>query len=210
MGCRKRLFFLASLILGFSAFAEDAPNTQLVNRAPAADAVLKTQKKKTKNKKKKKKTRKKKKISRNTASESSPFFQAVIFSENYSFENMLKKSEDINREIASQSQFARVIGVRRELGLTESETAKAPQNIIINGGVQNGFEKGMILKVSRKIPVIDPYRENKQSDLEIEFATAKIVEVSQLVAVARVEKIDSIQSGVAIGTRGILIGDFVK
>jgi hypothetical protein len=154
--------------------------------------------------------RAKKKAKRKPSSIESPGLNVVVFSETHNFEAMVNNRISEDRAIASQSQTARVIGVRRELGLTEAETAKSMQNIVINGGRQNGFEKGMILTVSRKVPIIDPYRENRQNELEIEFATARLIQVAEEVSVAKIEKIDSIQKGLFVGTRGILIGDFVK
>jgi hypothetical protein len=207
---RSRVALGLAFLLGTGVVrAEEAATAPLPGQeAPsvtnvAQDNVVLPKKKKAKKKKKKQAKRKPSSIYGDSQT-------MVVFGENHNFEQMVANKTRDDRALASQEQGARVIGVRRELGMTESDSAKAPQNIIINGGTQNGFEKGMILKVSRKIPVIDPYRENKQSELEVEFATAKIILASEDVAIARIQKIEGIGSGLYVGTRGILIGDFVK
>jgi hypothetical protein len=201
-------FFLASLVAVSFAFAQE-PTVAPLSLPPATETLVSEAQKPLKVKKKKKR-KKPKKMTRKPSSIESGRMAAVVFSETQNFESMVTQHETMARQIASQSQTARVIGVKRELGLTEYDSARAPQNIIINGGTQKGFEKGMTLKVTRKIPVIDQYMGNKQSELEIEFAQAKIIEVTETVAVARIQKIDSIDKGPYVGTRGILIGDFVR
>jgi len=132
-----------------------------------------------------------------------------VFDENTSFEKMLAKKQLLERQIASMTVSARVIAVRRELGLTALESNEAPQDIILNAGSEAGISEGMQLSVQRRIPVLDPYRDNQQTELEVEFATIRIIKAQNDLAIARVEKIQPIQSGVALGTRAIMIGDYV-
>lgn len=132
-----------------------------------------------------------------------------VFAESTSFENLLANRKNLERKIASMTVSARVIALRRELGLNSRESDQAPQDIILNAGTENGISEGMLLTVQRRIPILDPYRDNQQTELEVEFATLRIVSAQNDLAVARVEKMDSIQQGLALGTRGIMIGDYV-
>ncbi len=132
-----------------------------------------------------------------------------VFDENTSFEKILANKQMLERQIASMTVSARVIAVRRELGLTTKESNEAPQDIVLNSGTQNGITEGMELSVQRRIPVLDPYRDNQQTELEIEFATIKVVKVQNDLAIARLEKMQPIHSGLSLGTRAIMIGDYV-
>ncbi len=132
-----------------------------------------------------------------------------VFSENTSFVDLLAKRKNAERDPASLTPMARVIGVRRELGLSDEESNKAARDVILNAGTDNGMSEGLVLNVFRKIPVLDPYKDNQQSELEIEFAEVKILHVQNDVYIARVQKIKSIDSGAAVGIRAILVGDYV-
>jgi hypothetical protein len=139
-----------------------------------------------------------------------PQAQVLVHSNEVSFEQMvLNKSQNESRSPASFSASARVIGLRRDMGLSNSEVSIAPQDIILNSGSDTGISEGMILSVARSIPILDPYRENKQKQMEIEFAQVKIIHSQDGLSVARLMKIDSLKEGIAIGTRSVLIGDYV-
>ena len=133
-----------------------------------------------------------------------------IFNEGTSFEELLAKKEEASRAPAALEPLARVIAVKRELGLTNAAAARAQQDIVLNGGTNSGFSKGLIISVFRKIPVIDPYRENAQSELEVEFARIKIVHVQKEISIGRIEELEPIDTGLALGARGIMVGDFVS
>ncbi len=134
---------------------------------------------------------------------------AQVFNENTSFVEMIAKRKNMERDPASLTPLARVIGVRRELGLNDEDSNKAARDIILNVGTEGGLGEGMVLNVFRKIPVLDPYKENQQSELEIEFAQVKIFHAQEDVSIARIEKMKSIETGAVVGTRAILVGDYV-
>jgi hypothetical protein len=134
-----------------------------------------------------------------------------IFDEEMSFENYVREGEVLRgRSPASRQLKFRVLAVRRELGLTTAEMARAPQDIIINGGMAEGLSEGMVLNVVRKVAVIDPYLDNKQKELEVTFAKVKVVYAQDNLAVARLQNMDSIGEGLAVGVRGVLIGDYLS
>jgi hypothetical protein len=134
----------------------------------------------------------------------------AVFSESTSFEELVKQRRAYDRGLASASATARVIAVRRELGLTRAEADRAPQDIVLNGGADVGLSEGMSLKVTRKVAVIDPYQANQQKELEIPFARVRVMHVQEGIAIARVEKMEPNATGFALNVRGILIGDTVS
>lgn len=133
-----------------------------------------------------------------------------VFNETTSFESYVKSQQELKRKPAGLDLKFRVISVRRELALTEAEARKTPQDVIINGGEAEGLEKGMTLNVVRKVPVVDPFLDNRQMELEIKFATVKVIHSQANLAVARVESLEPAYSGVGVGVRGILIGDYLS
>jgi len=144
-----------------------------------------------------------------SASRSVAMVQTRTFNERNNFEKMVLNQAETARNPASFAPSARVVGVRRELALTNDEAALAPQDIILSTGSDGGLESGMILSVMRKIPMLNPYKENDQTELEIPFALVKIVHVQKDIAIARVEMFESSQLHPGVGTRGVLIGDYV-
>jgi hypothetical protein len=133
-----------------------------------------------------------------------------VFAEDTSFENYVREGQRLARAPASNDLKFRVIGVRRELALTEVEARRSAQDIIINGGQSEGLEQGMMLTVVRKVPIIDPYLENQQKELEIKFATVRVIHVQDGLAVARIERVSALQDGPSVGVRGVLIGDYLS
>lgn len=132
-----------------------------------------------------------------------------IFDEKTSFESLVLNRQATARNPAAFQPQARIIAVRRELALTAADAAAAPQDVVLNAGTENGLDEGMVLSVARSVPILDPYRENQQKQLEIEFAKVRVIHAQPNLAIARLDKIDSIRKGLAVGTRAVLIGDYV-
>jgi hypothetical protein len=122
---------------------------------------------------------------------------------------MLAERERFARRPAGFNVKARVIGLRRDIGLSNESDDKSRRDIILNAGINAGLSKGMVLGVKRKIPLLDPYRENVQRILEVEFAKVKVLHVQDELAIARITEVDDIGEGVAIGLRSVVIGDYV-
>ncbi len=132
-----------------------------------------------------------------------------LHSEQTSFESMVKGQQALSRSPASANTRFRVISIRRELGLTRYEAERAPIDVVINAGEDQGLARGDVLQVFRKISIIDPYQDNLQRELEIPFATVRVRHSQSGLAVARIERMESIHEGMALGVRGILIGDYL-
>lgn len=132
-----------------------------------------------------------------------------VFNETTSFESYVKQRQELARKPAGLSLKFRVISVRRELALTEAEASRTQQDVVINGGVAEGLSEGMILNVVRKVPVIDPFLDNRQLELEIKFATVKVIHTQENLAIARIENVEPGHSGAGVGVRGVLIGDYL-
>lgn len=132
-----------------------------------------------------------------------------VFTENTSFEQIVANRELMQRNPAAFSPKARVIAVRRDLPLSEEEGKSSPKDIVLNEGTSAGLSEGMNLKVFRRVTLLDPYKNNKQVVMNVEYGTLEIEHVESNMAIARLTKIDPISKGFAIGTRGVMIGDFV-
>ena len=132
-----------------------------------------------------------------------------VFNETTSFETYVRSQQALKRKPAGLDLKFRVISVKRELALTEAEALKTPQDVVSNGGAAEGLEKGMTLTVVRKVPVVDPFLDNRQMELEIKFATVKVIHSQDNLAVARVESVEPSYSGAGVGVRGVLIGDYL-
>lgn len=135
--------------------------------------------------------------------------EVMVFPEQTSFESLLEKREKAARDPASLLPKARVIGVRREVGLTEEITAETPQDIILNVGAEGGLSEGMTLTVGRKIPMLDPYQGNRQKEITIPFASIKIVHADKELAIARVVRVTPASKVPYVGIRSVMIGDYV-
>jgi hypothetical protein len=138
-----------------------------------------------------------------------PVVQTYVYSDTYSFQsNRAEVSPD--RDLASVPMKGRVIGVRRELALTEAASKGINQEFLINAGSRLGISEGSKLKVYRTLPVVDPYNGNKQHELKVDFATLKVIHVEDDVSVAQLEKLGDAKKGPYVGLRGILVGDYVS
>ncbi len=131
------------------------------------------------------------------------------FYESTTFEQLLEKREEMARNPASFAPSARIIGVRRELGLTRDEADASAQDFILNGGTSNGIDEGLTLKVARKIPILDPYKGNEQKEMNIEFATIKVIHAERDISVARLVKLEASEDRPGVGNRAVLVGDYV-
>lgn len=136
-------------------------------------------------------------------------FETEVFSENTSFKTLLESQVEASRAPAGVVVKGRVIGVRRDLGLTFEDAKKSAQDIVVNAGSLQGLSKGDTLKVLRKLPLLDPYKESVQRELELPFATVEVVHVQDNVSLVRLKNMDSIEDGFAVGTRGVLVGDYI-
>ena len=134
--------------------------------------------------------------------------QTFVYPEGYSFKKADAHAE-IDRGPASVAMKGRVIGVRRELALTEAAAKGIDQEFVINAGSRLGLAKGSKLKVYRTLPVVDPYNGNKQLELKVDFAVLEVLHVEDDVAVAQLVSITDAKKGPYVGLRGVLVGDYV-
>ena len=135
--------------------------------------------------------------------------ETETYFETTSFEDLLKKKHASTRDPASFQPSARVIAVRRGLALHSDFENKMPQDIVLNSGSTEGFSEGMDLSVMRKIPVLNPYKDNQALEIEYAFATIKIIHVQKDLSVARLEKITPPTEGMSSNLYAIVVGDYV-
>jgi len=133
----------------------------------------------------------------------------MVYDEHTSFEDLIENREKLSRRPAGFNIKARVIGIRRDIGLSNESDDASQRDVILNAGSNAGLTKGMVLGVKRKIPILDPYRENVQRLLELEFAKLKVVHVQGELSIARISSVDDIAEGLSIGLRSVVIGDYV-
>ncbi len=151
----------------------------------------------------------KKTVKRDIASTAPVVAQTYVYSENYSFQAN-RKEDAADRDLASVAMKGRIIGVRRELALTEAASKGIPQEYLINAGSRLGLSEGSKLKVYRTLPVVDPYNGNKQHELKVDFATLEVIHVEDDVSVAQLVKLGDVKKGPYVGLRGVLVGDYVS
>jgi hypothetical protein len=136
--------------------------------------------------------------------------ETQVFSARTAFEQIAMEQQRLqNREPASLSANARVIGVRRDLGLSDELAARAALDVVLNAGREAGLSEGQVLTVFRRLPIVDPYQDNASRELEVKYGKLKVVHVQDNLAIARVESIEPIQSGLSVGTRAVMVGDYV-
>jgi hypothetical protein len=201
----KKALALSLLALGFVTTVEAA---EVVTKAAPKAKVAKGREK---NKKLSRKTAAlgKKEVVVVSAAPASAESVVQVHSENTDFESLVREQQELGRRPAGFAGNARVIGLRRELGLTRADADSAPQDIVLNAGYKQGISQGMVLEVARKVPILDPYKDNQQSELTVKFASIRVVHVEDELSVARLERTETIRSGVGVGVRGVLVGDYV-
>jgi hypothetical protein len=72
---------------------------------------------------------------------------------------------------------------RRPVALSEKETTY--RDFYINGGIEQGVKKDMILTVTRRLTLYDSYRANSPKELMVEVAKVKIIFAQKGLSVAR-------------------------
>jgi len=136
-------------------------------------------------------------------------FTTYVYSSDHSFEKQMQ-DESKSRQPASLAFKGRVIGVRRELALSSRAAGQVPQEFVINTGSRLGIAKGSKLKVFRTMPIVDPYDSNKQYEIKVDFAILKVTHVEDNISLAKLEKVHDAKNNPYVGTRGVLVGDYVS
>lgn len=100
-----------------------------------------------------------------------------------------------------------VVEVRRNITL--SDTDPVYKDFYINGGSSDGFKKGQILTVSRKVTVRDSSGTTQVGEMEVPVGELKVISVFEKVTVARESKLFDRQDLPMLEQRAIMSGDNV-
>jgi hypothetical protein len=109
--------------------------------------------------------------------------------------------------ISSFGFAKQVIDVRRNITLSDSDPVY--KDFYINGGTGDGFKKGQVLTVSRKVTVRDSSGSTQVGDMEIPVGELKVISVYEKVTVARELKLFDRQDLPMLEQRAIMSGDNV-
>lgn len=100
-----------------------------------------------------------------------------------------------------------VIDVRRNITL--SDTDPVYKDFYINGGNGDGFKKGQVLLVTRKVQVKDSSGSQQLGEMEVPVGELKVISVFEKVTVARELKLFDRQDLPMLEQRAIMSGDNV-
>ncbi len=86
----------------------------------------------------------------------------------------------------------------------------ARKDFYISVGSQQGIRKGMILRVSRKVPSPDVLSEKFFRDVTIPIAQIKVIHVEGTVAIARLVKLLPADEYPAVSPHAVMLGDLIE
>jgi len=85
--------------------------------------------------------------------------------------------------LKSFSQDLSIFDSRRAIPLSDSE--KTYRDFYINGGIEHGVKKNMILTVKRRLTLYDSYRANTPIEVMVDVGRIKIIHTQKGLSVAR-------------------------
>lgn len=81
------------------------------------------------------------------------------------------------------AQDLTVFDSRRPVSLTSKQ--ETYRDFYINGGIEHGVKRGMILTVTRRLTLYDTYRANSPKEIMVEVGRVKIIHAQKGLSVAR-------------------------
>jgi hypothetical protein len=100
-----------------------------------------------------------------------------------------------------------IFDVRKNLPLSDKEPVY--KDFIIDGGSESGLAAGMILTVTRKLPLYDSYQNRSAGDLSLKVAKIKIIHVQKNLAVARLHGEFTRENAPILEDNYIMVGDHI-
>ncbi len=80
----------------------------------------------------------------------------------------------------------------------------------LNGGTEEGFRRGMIVTVVRRVPVHDLSRNRALGDLRVPVAKLKLIYVNRAISVGRVDKLIQPTNLPATEFHAVMVGDTIS
>ncbi|MBX3021069.1 MAG: hypothetical protein KF799_05275 [Bdellovibrionales bacterium] len=98
-----------------------------------------------------------------------------------------------------------IFDVRRTLRMANTDPIY--HDYYINGGNESGLSNGMILTVTRKLPLYDNYQNHSAGDLNLKVAKLKIIHVQKGLAVGRLQSEFTRENAPLLEDAFIMVGD---
>jgi len=98
-----------------------------------------------------------------------------------------------------------IFDVRKNLPM--SDTDKVFRDFYVNGGLEAGVMRGMIITVQRRMPLYDNYQNRSAGDLDLKVAKIKIIHVQKGLSVARLHSEFDRGTSPLLEDNFIMVGD---
>ncbi len=111
-------------------------------------------------------------------------------------------------EARAERKDFKVFDVRKNLPLTDADPIRYDYYVSI--GQDHGVEKGAVLTVYRRVPVMDMYRNQNHDDMQIPVAKLKIIYSERTMSVGRVMKLANRDKIPVLEFDKVMTGDRVE
>ncbi len=81
------------------------------------------------------------------------------------------------------AQNLTIFDSRKPISMVNGEVT--PQDYLINGGTEKGLRPGMVITVTRAVPLYDSYQNRNAGNLNVQVARVKIIHAQDGLSVAR-------------------------
>jgi hypothetical protein len=98
-----------------------------------------------------------------------------------------------------------IFDVRRTLRMGDHDPVY--HDYYINGGSESGLGTGMVITVTRKLPLYDTYQNHSAGDLHLKVARVKIIHVQKGLAVARLQSEFTRENAPLLEDPFVMVGD---
>lgn len=107
----------------------------------------------------------------------------------------------------SMAQDLTIFDSRRPVSLTSKQDTY--RDFYINGGIEHGVKRGMILTITRRLTLYDTYRANSPKEIMVEVGRVKIIHAQKGLSVARHYGTFSRANKAVLENDFIMVGDKV-
>ena len=98
-----------------------------------------------------------------------------------------------------------IFDVRRTLRMSNSDPIY--HDYYVNGGNEAGLSNGMVITVTRKLPLYDNYQNHSAGDLHLKVARIKIIHVQKGLSVARLQSEFTRENAPLLEDPFVMVGD---
>jgi len=111
------------------------------------------------------------------------------------------------QSLSVRAKEATVFNVYRPLAMENGENP--PKDYYINAGSQDGLRVGMLVSVTRRQTLYDPYQNKSPGELSVQVGLLRVVHVQNEISVARLESLNDSSFRPVLDLATILVGDRV-